>query len=170
VATCLVPPRAGIESVEVVRGARPYDHQADKLLTIDGKSAERRLTTCHPLKPRAPVNPARISCAASIYFPADRVAFTVRSTTGAAEVDALLGRVHHLPHLVGVPASREVLIREQERSGAAYLRALRKDGFRPKVLRRRERGMRPGYVLSTTPAAGTMRPAGTQVIVTISRG
>jgi hypothetical protein len=103
-----------------------------------------------------------------VYFPGDRVGFKVESSIGPVGVDELLARVHHLPDLVGVPASRELFVREQGHSGKAYLRALRANGLRAKVITRRERGLPGGYVLHTAPGAGTMRPPGTRVTVVIS--
>jgi hypothetical protein len=170
VPACYAPRPADVESVEVLRGSPRFDHRVDLTVTIDGVQAERRSTTCRTFGPSKQTRtPAGTLCSADLYFPDDRVEFIVESSTDAAHVDELLARVHHLPDLTGVPASRVVFVREQEHSGAAYLRAVKRDGFRARVVTRRERGLRPGYVLTTTPVAGTMRPAGSRVTVTISR-
>ncbi|HEY3605058.1 MAG TPA: PASTA domain-containing protein [Sporichthyaceae bacterium] len=169
VPACYAPPRGGVESVKVTRGPRPFHHLAADPITIDGVRAERRVTTCRSFEQSGTRrSPEKVLCSGSLYFPGDRVGFKVESSIGPVGVDELLARVHHLPDLVGVPASRELFARERTHSGAAYLRSLRENGLRAEVIRCRECGLPGGYVLGTKPAAGTMRPPGSRVIVIIS--
>jgi len=169
VPACYAPRRGGVESVEVTRGRRPFGHLPADPITIDGVRAQRRVTTCRTFGPSGGTgSPGEVLCSGSVYFPRDRVGFKVESTVGPVGVDELLARVHHLPALVGVPASRELFVREQKHSGAAYLRALHENGLRAEVIRCRECGLARGYVLGTKPAAGTMRRPGSRVIVVIS--
>lgn len=163
-ADCLVPRPVGVESVWIETGDARSDFTSDRTLEIDGVPAQRQDTVCATEHGDVAV------CRGVVSFPAEKVAFVAESSTGAAEVEAMLGKIRVLPDQIAVPNSNGLVSEDQERSGESYLAALRAAGFRTEERQELRRGLPDGFVLAVEPLPGTMARPGDLVTVTISGG
>lgn len=160
--TCLVPRPVGVESVEFAEGEL-FGFKPDATVVIDGVRAEQQSTTC--VTGVDPDGKDGVLCSAALHFP-DLGWVRVESSTDAATVDEILGRVHVLDDLVGVPDHSGIASEEQGRSGEAYAALLRDRGFEVRVETEKRWGITPGYVLGVSPSPGTVVEPGSTVTVT----
>jgi hypothetical protein len=140
---------AGVESVRLYRG-RPVEPWAQvRAVEVRGTKAVRYGTACgHGV------------CSAVLYFPRHDVSVEADSSTDAAEVDRVLGRVRLLRGKVGLPVG------DYHRK-ATYLRMLKEYGLRARVLTADVTHRPPGEVLATDPYPGTVLRRGSTVTVLV---
>lgn len=164
---CLYPRDAGIESVELTSGEPRVDFRADETVTVDGLEAQRQRTTCEP-RATLPDRRSRL-CTGTMFFPAERVSVRVESSTGPAEVDALLAQVRILDDHVGVPGFRTIVDSSAERPLGPYRDRLATLGLNAEVRTRIvSPGIPAGRVEAVAPAPGTVLPRAGTVIVTVT--
>lgn len=161
---CLVPRPAGVESVWIETGEARPDFAGDQTVEIDGVSAQRQDTTCATEHGDVEV------CRGVVFFPAEKVAFRAESSTGEAEVEAMLAKIRVLPDQLAVLNSNGFFNDDQARSGETYLAALEAAGFRTEERQELRRGLPDGFVLAVEPLPGTMARPGDLVTVTTSGG
>lgn len=162
VRTCGQARPRGVESVEIFTVEPWFDFRADSQVDIDGAAAERQATSCSAEYDDVPL------CTGTLHVPSTGVWVRAESSTGPEEVDRLLETVRFVPDLTGVPDYSALQSDLQERSGAAYVEALREAGFQVRVRREAQPGMPAGFALGATPDPGTMLPAGSQIVVTMT--
>jgi hypothetical protein len=160
---CLGLPRAGVESVEVVRGKPKPDYLADESTEIDGVPAERQRTTCSP----GPINQVPV-CSGTVFIPSLDVAFQAMSSTSAEEVDRILARIVIVPDLVGVPGYRTIDRNGHQLLGADYAELLKEAGLKAEFRTRKSPSYPAGMIFSGSPAPGTMVAPGTPVTITVA--
>ena len=160
---CMGLPRAGVESVEVVRGRPKTDFRVDESTKIDGVPAQRQRTTCS----QGPINKVTV-CSGTVFIPSLDVSFRATSATSAEEVDRILGRIVIVPDLVGVPGSRTIDRNGHQLLGADYAELLKEAGLKAEFLTRKSPSYPAGTIFSGSPAPGTMVAPGTPVTITVA--
>lgn len=160
--TCGQPRPRGVESLEIFTVEPWFDFRADSQVDLDGAAAKRQATSCSTEYDDVPL------CTGTVHVPSAGVWVRAESSTGSEEVDRLLETVRFVPDLTGVPDYSSLQSDLQERSGAAYVEALREAGFEVLVRSKAQPGMPAGFALGATPHPGTMLPAGSQVVVTLT--
>lgn len=159
---CGAPAPTGVDSVEITQGEPLFDFAADETLTVDGVRAQRQATTCAT----DVFGDARV-CTGAVYIPSLRVSFRAQSSTSAAQVGRILGRVRIVPNRIAVPGYQVVAATHQERSGKKYVKVLREAGLEAKVQIRQREDFFAGFVLGASPQPGTMVRPGATVLVAV---
>ena len=153
---------AAVESVEIRQGEPAWpDDVVVSDVEIAGERARRSATTC------VDGSGARVYCWAALYLPEHDVEFRAESSTGAAQVDEILGWIRVVEDRVAVPGPRTISERAQEKGQVTYLEALRRAGLAAELVPRKTAGLRGGFLIGTTPAAGTMLASGETVTVVV---
>ena len=159
---CMGLPRAGVESVEVVRG-KATDFHADESTDIDGVPAQRQRTTCS----QGPINKVTV-CSGTVFIPSLDVSFQATSSTSAEEVGRILARIVIVPDLVGVPGYRTIDRNGHQPQGPDYAELLKEAGLKAEFRTRMSPGYPAGTIFSGSPAPGTMVAPGTPVTITVA--
>jgi len=160
---CLGLPRAGVESVEVVRGKPKTDFHVDESTEIDGVPAQRQRTTCS----QGPINKVTV-CSGTVFIPSLDVSFQATSSTSAEEVGRILARIVIVPDLVGVPGYRTIDRNGHQPQGPDYAELLKEAGLKAEFRTRMSPGYPAGMIFSGSPAPGTMVAPGTPVTITVA--
>jgi hypothetical protein len=163
---CSIPRPDGVESVELGQGepgpVYRFAFKPDEQFEIDGVLAQRQRTTCTPGNlGRAPV------CTGSVFLPSTGVWFRAQSSTGAAEVDRILGQIVVLPDRVGAPEYAGAMSKGDGSSGRKYADKLRALGLRVETKTAQSPNYTPGELLKVAPFPGTMLPQGATVTITV---
>lgn len=157
-----VPRPAAVESVEIRQGEPGWpDDAVVSEVEVAGERARRTATMCSGGYGTAAY------CWAGAYLPGHDVEFRAESSTGAAEVDEILGWIRVVRDRVAVPGHRTISDREQENGRAAYLEALRRAGLEAELVARKVAGLRAGFLVHAVPVPGTMVVPGETVTVTV---
>lgn len=126
---------------------------------IDGVTAQRDETTCTSVgKPTS-------QCTGTVYLPSVDATYRAEAST-AERVDEILSWIRILPDRVAVPGYNGANDRYQDDdAGEHYRRQLAAAGLQVEVTTVQRPG-KPGYILGTSPAPGTMLPPGAVVQMT----
>ncbi|GAA0949330.1 hypothetical protein GCM10009554_47800 [Kribbella koreensis] len=164
---CAFPRPVGVDSVEVGDGEQElvykYGFEPDEEFQIDGVKAQRQRTACWTGGAGGPQ-----VCRGIVLLPSTGVWFSAESTTSAAEVDRILGRIMVLPDRVGVPEQHGVSTKDDGSSGRKYADLLRALGLRVETKTTDAPGYAPGELLKVAPFPGTMLPQGATVTITVA--
>ncbi|MGW7681808.1 PASTA domain-containing protein [Kribbella sp. NPDC054772] len=150
---CDVPRPPDVDSVELDTSP-PNGFHVDLTFSINGVAAERTWTSCGDDD----------VCWGAVGIPALNVWFRASSSTNAAEVDEILGRIEVLPDLIGVPSARSL---DESGNGTAYARRLKQLGLEVEVRTRTSLVYEPGRVVNVSPAPGTILNPGETVTLTV---
>lgn len=156
---------AGVESVELHYGRPRAEFRADQKFQIGGVPAERQRTTCSVSNyPKANTT----TCGATVSIPSLKVWFRAESSTSAAEVDRMLGRIAIVADRTGVPSYEALRVDLHGPTGTAYAAVLRQVGLKSQFHSVRSPNYPAGQVLKVAPAPGTMLEPGATVTVTVA--
>ncbi|TDD60434.1 PASTA domain-containing protein [Kribbella antibiotica] len=152
---CMARRPEGVESIEILRGkSTRFPFRDGKIVEIGGARAERLPTVCVASDSDRPTE-----CSATVYFPTLDVTVHLESTTGAAEVDRMIGWIVVVPDQVGVP--------EYATPVTKYTAELTALGLRPVVVTKKIPRYQDGDILDVVPAPGVLVAPGATVTITV---
>ncbi|MGZ0151068.1 PASTA domain-containing protein [Kribbella sp. WER1] len=159
---CLVGRPHDVDSVQV-SDAPIVGFQADEKLVIDGVQAERQRTSCLDSAIGSSV------CTGAVGVPSLGVWFRAESSTSADVVDRLLARIRIVPDQAGVPSPWSVTGPPTGPLVDGYLPRLIAVGLKFQIKQVKSPSYPSGTLLGVSPAAGTMLPMGTTVVVSVAK-